>query len=154
MKVIKRDGSSEPIKFDKISARIKKQTYGLNTDYVDYMEVTQKVIAGIFDGITTKQLDNLAAEIAASLTRVHHDYSKLASRIAISSLKKYTKKSFRDTIEDLYNYINPITGEQAGLISDKVYNVVKDNSKKLEQLIFLVALFLCFIFSFFWHWSA
>jgi len=135
MKVIKRDGSSEPIKFDKISARIKKQTYGLNTDYVDYMEVTQKVIAGIFDGITTKELDNLAAEIAASLTRVHYDYSKLASRISISSLKKYTKKSFTETIEDLYHYVNPITGEQAGLIADNVYNIVRENSKKLEQMI-------------------
>jgi ribonucleoside-diphosphate reductase alpha chain len=135
MKVIKRDGSSEPIKFDKISARIKKQTYGFNTDYVDYMEVTQKVIAGIFDGITTKELDNLAAEIAASLTRVHYDYSKLASRISISSLKKYTKKSFTETIEDLYHYVNPITGEQAGLIADNVYNIVRENSKKLEQMI-------------------
>lgn len=135
MKVIKRDGSSEPIKFDKISARIKKQTYGLNTDYVDYMEVTQKVIAGIFDGITTRELDNLAAEIAASLTRVHYDYSRLASRIAISSLKKYTKKSFYDTIEELYNYINPETGEAAGLISEEVHDVVQKYGKEIEQMI-------------------
>lgn len=135
MKVIKRDGSSEPIKFDKISARIKKQTYGLNTDYVDHMEVTQKVIAGIYDGITTRELDDLASKIAAQLTRIHHDYSKLAARIAISSLKKYTKKSFTETIKDLYNYINPKTGEPAGLISDEVFDVVMANSRKLDQMI-------------------
>lgn len=135
MKVIKRDGSIEPIKFDKISARIKKQTYGLNTDYVDFMEVTQKVIAGIYDGITTRELDDLASKTAASLTRVHPDYSKLASRLAISSLKKYTKKSFVETIEDLYNYINPNTGEPAGLISDNVYEVVKKHGKKLDHMI-------------------
>jgi len=135
MKVIKRDGSSEPIKFDKISARIKKQTYNLNTDYVDYMEITQKVIAGVFDGITTRELDDLAATKAATLNYVHPDYSNLAARISISSLKKHTKKSFVETINDLYNYINPNTGEPAGLISDKVFDVVKSNGKKIEQMI-------------------
>ena len=135
MIIIKRDGSEEMVKFDKISSRIKKQTYDLNADYVDYMEVTQKVIAGIYDKITTKELDELAATTAASLTRIHPDYSKLAARIAISSLKKDTKKNFSETIEDLYNYINPETGENAGLISDHVYEVVMKNTSKLNQMI-------------------
>jgi len=135
MIIIKRDGSEEMVKFDKISSRIKKQTYDLNADYVDYMEVTQKVIAGIYDKITTKELDNLAATTAASLTRIHPDYSKLAARIAISSLKKDTKKNFSETIDDLYNYINPETGESAGLISDEVYDVVIKNAAKLNQMV-------------------
>ena len=135
MIIIKRNGTEEEVKFDKISSRIKKQTYGLNTDFVDYMEITQKVIAGIFDGITTRELDDLASTISASLTSIHPDYSKLAARLAISALKKHTKKKFTESMEGLYNYINPKTGESAGLISDNTYKVITENSKKLNQMI-------------------
>lgn len=135
MIVIKRDGTEETVKFDKISSRIKKQTYGLDADYVDYLEVSQKVISGVYDGVTSKELDKLAAETAAAMTRIHPDYSILASRIAISSLKKETKKSFKETIEDLYHYIDPKTGLNAGMISDEVYEVVQKNSDKIESMI-------------------
>ena len=119
MEVVKRDGTREPVKFDKISARIKKQTYGLNEDYVDYVEVSRKVIAGLYDGVTTEELDVLAAETAASLITNHPDYSKLASRIAISSLYKRVDKHFSSTAKKLYEYINPKTGVKAGMISDE-----------------------------------
>ena len=135
MEVIKRDGTREAVKFDKIATRIKKQTYNLNTEYVDYVEITQKVIAGIYDGVTTTELDQLAAETAASFITVHPDYSILASRIAISALRKQTKKSFVETITALKNYVNKKTGQEAGLISDEVYQVVMKHGKKLEQAI-------------------
>jgi len=135
MRVVKRNGSDEPVKFDKISARIKKQTYDLDRDYIDAMEVAQKVISGLYDGVTSKELDKLASETAASLTRVHPDYSILAARIAITSLKKDTSKSFKETIDKLYHYVNKKTNENAGLISDEVYEVVKKYSDKIESMI-------------------
>ena len=135
MKVIKRDGSEENVKFDKISARIKKQTYGLDVDYVDYLEVSKKVISGVYDGVTSKELDNLAAETAASMARLHPDYSILAARIALTSLKKETKKSFKETVEDLYSNINVKTGESAPLISDELYSLVQNHGKKIESMI-------------------
>jgi ribonucleoside-diphosphate reductase alpha chain len=135
MRVIKRNGTYEPVKFDKISSRVKKQTYDLDRDYVDAMEISKKVISGLYDGVTSKELDKLAAETAASLTRIHPDYSVLAARIAITSLKKETNKSFKETIDKLYHYVNKITGENAGLISDEVYNVVMENSDKIESMI-------------------
>ena len=92
MRVIKRNGIDELVRFDKISSRVKKQTYDLDRDYVDAMEVSKKVISGLYDGVTSKELDKLAAETAASLTRIHPDYSILAARIAITSLKKETNK--------------------------------------------------------------
>jgi ribonucleoside-diphosphate reductase alpha chain len=135
MEVIKRDGSRETVKFDKIASRIKKQTYGLNAEYVDPLEVTKKVVVGMYDGVSTRELDNLTAEVAASLIPVHPDYSVLAARIAITTLHKETKKTFTDTIDDLYNYVNPRTGDSAGLIADDVYKVIKENAKKLNEVI-------------------
>ena len=135
MQVIKRDGSSEPLKFDKISNRIRKMTYGLNNDFIDVLEISQKVIAGIFDGITTEALDNLAAETAASLVPKHPDYSLLASRIAVSRLHKTTKKKFSETIQDLYTYIDPETGKPASLINDGTYNVVMENKDTFDSAV-------------------
>ena len=135
MQVTKRDGSKEPLKFDKISNRIKKMTYGLNNDFIDVLEISQKVIAGIFDGITTEALDNLAAETAASLVPRHPDYSLLASRIAVSRLHKTTKKKFSETIQDLYTYIDPETGKPASLINDVTYNVVMENKDTFDSAV-------------------
>jgi ribonucleoside-diphosphate reductase alpha chain len=135
MLVIKRSGSKEPVRFEKVSNRIKKMTYGLNPDYVDAMEIAQKVISGIYDGITTQELDNLAAETAASLIPKHPDYSILASRIAVSRLHKVTKKKFSETIHDLYNYIDPETNEPAGLINDETYNAVIKHKQKFDGAI-------------------
>jgi ribonucleoside-diphosphate reductase alpha chain len=135
MFVIKRNGKSEPVKFDKITARIKRQVYGLDPNYVDAIEVTKKVIEGVYDGVKTTDLDNLAAETAASLTTKHPDYATLAARIAVSNLHKETEKSFSKTMEKLYNYRDPANGDLAPLISEYTYKVVKENADALDSAI-------------------
>ena len=134
MYVVKRDGRKEPIMFDKITSRVRKLCYGLN-ELVDPVKVAMRVIEGLYDGVTTSELDNLAAEIAATMTTSHPDYAKLAARISVSNLHKNTKKSFSEVMEDLYTYINPRTGKKAPLLSDEVYNVIKDNKDKLDSAI-------------------
>jgi len=134
MFVVKRDGRKETVKFDKITARISKLCYGLNP-IIDPMKIAMKVIEGVFDGVTTSQLDTLAAEIAATNTTTHPDYALLASRIAIGNLHKNTKKSFSQTITDLYQYVDPKTGKGAGLIAEDVYNVVMENAPLLDSTI-------------------
>jgi len=134
MYVIKRDGRKEPVKFDKITARIVKMCYGLDP-LVSPESVAMKVIEGIYDGVTTIVLDNLAAEVAASKTIEHPDYALLASRISVSNLHKNTKKTFSETMDDLYNYIDPKTGKNAALLSDEVYDVIKENSERLDSSI-------------------
>src|SRR6185503_4858201 len=135
MFVIKRDGKKETVKFDKITARIEKLCYGLNPALVDPVDVAKKVIQGIYDGVTTSELDNLAAEIAASLTTKHPDYALLASRIAVSNLHKNTKKSFSETMRDLYRYVNPKTGQKAPLIAKDVYQIIEKNADLLDSTI-------------------
>ena len=135
MYVQKRDGRKEPVMFDKVTARINKLSYGLDQTFVDPVVVAKKVVEGIFDGVTTTQLDNLAAETAASLTPKHPDYAQLASRIAVSNLHKNTQKSFSVTMDKLFNYINPKTNEKAPLIADDVYEVVLNNAELLDSCI-------------------
>lgn len=136
MRVLKRDGRKEPVKFDKITARIEKLCYGLS-DYVDPITVAKRVVDGVYDGVTTSELDNLAAETAASMTIKHPDYANLAARIAVSNLHKSTKKSFSETVTDLYNYVNPETGKAAPLIADDVYEIIQSNAEYLDsQLIY------------------
>ncbi|TMM58739.1 ribonucleoside-diphosphate reductase subunit alpha [Maribacter algarum] len=134
MYVVKRDGRKELIMFDKITARVRKLCYGLN-GLVDPLKVAMRVIEGLYDGVTTSELDNLAAEIAATMTTTHPDYAKLAARISVSNLHKNTKKSFSETMEDLYLYVNPRTGKKAPLLSDEVFEVIKKNSEKLDSTI-------------------
>jgi len=134
MYVVKRDGRKEPIMFDKITARVRKLCYGLN-DLVDPVKVAMRVIEGLYDGVTTSELDNLAAEIAATMTTTHPDYAKLAARISVSNLHKNTKKSFSETMKDLYEYVNPRTGKKAPLLSDEVYKVISENAEKLDSTI-------------------
>ena len=135
MLVIKRDGRRESVKFDKITARIEKLCYGLDTNYVSAVEVAKKVIVGIYDGVTTVELDNLAAETAATLTVKHPDYAVLAARIVISNLHKVTSKSFSNTMKHLYTYVDPHTGENAPLVSKEVYAIVKKNAALLDSTI-------------------
>lgn len=134
MYVIKRDGHKESVKFDKITARVTKMSYALSP-IVDPVKIAMKVIEGVYDGVTTSELDNLAAEIAASNATTHPDYALLASRIAVSNLHKNTKKSFSQTIHDLYTYIDPKTGQSAGLIADDVYKIVQENAPLLDSTI-------------------
>ncbi|KAJ7033696.1 ribonucleotide reductase alpha subunit [Mycena alexandri] len=133
--VYKRDGRKEKIMFDKITSRIDKFIYGLDKNYVIPQDVTQKVVAGVYNGITTMELDNLAAETAAYLTTKHPDYAILAARIAISNLHKETKKSFSQVMTDLYNFVNPKTRKRAALISQETYDVVTANAATLDAAI-------------------
>ncbi|GAA4096203.1 ribonucleoside-diphosphate reductase subunit alpha [Mucilaginibacter panaciglaebae] len=135
MFVVKRDGKQESVKFDKITARIEKLCYGLNPALVDPVDVAKKVIEGLFDGVTTSELDNLAAETAASLTTKHPDYALLASRIAVSNLHKNTVKSFSDTMRNLHTYIDPKTGKNAALLADDVYEIIEKNAEELDSSI-------------------
>ena len=134
MNVVKRDGTVEQVKFDKISSRIRKQTYALNEDYVDYFQVAQKVISGLYDGVTSTELDQLSAETAASMITTHPDYGKLAARIIITSLYKDVAKEFSVVAKQLYEYINPVNNEPAGLISDEVYAVIEKHATELNAM--------------------
>jgi ribonucleoside-diphosphate reductase alpha chain len=132
MFVVKRDGKKELVMFDKITARVRKICYGLNP-LVDPVKVAMRVIEGLYDGVTTSELDNLASEIAATMTTTHPDYAKLAARISVSNLHKNTKKVFSEVMEDLYTYINPRTGNDAALLADDVYQIIKDNAALLDS---------------------
>ncbi|GAA5020902.1 ribonucleoside-diphosphate reductase [Marivirga lumbricoides] len=135
MLVIKRDGRRESVKFDKITARIEKLCYGLDLNYIQPIDVARKVINGIYDGVSTQELDNLAAETSASMTVKHPDYAKLAARIAISNLHKNTSKSFSSTMKRLYTYVDEKTGQNAPLLSKETYGVVKKHAAQLDSAI-------------------
>jgi ribonucleoside-diphosphate reductase alpha chain len=135
MYVIKRDGRRESVKFDKITARIEKLCYSLDPFFVQPLEVARKVISGLYDGVKTTELDNLAAETAASLTTKHPDYAVLAARIAISNLHKNTLKSFSATMKRLFTYVDPKTGQNAALLSKEVYDIIKKNAVELDEAI-------------------
>ena len=135
MLVIKRDGRRESVKFDKVTARIEKLCYGLHMDFVSPIEVAKKVIDGIYDGVTTVELDNLAAETAASLTTRHPDYAILAARIAVSNLHKVTSKSFSSTMKRLYTYEDPKNGENASLLAKDVWEIIHKHAATLDSAI-------------------
>ena len=134
MHVVKRDGRRELVQFDKITARIKKMCYSLHEN-VDPVRIAMRVIEGVYDGVTTTELDNLAAEVAATNAVSHPDYAHLASRIAVSNLHKSTKKSFAETMDDLHNYVDPITGDPASLIAEDVHEIIQANAEFLDSQI-------------------
>ena len=134
MYVVKRDGRKEAVKFDKITARVIKMCYGLDP-MVSPEAVAMKVIEGLYDGVSTTDLDNLAAEVAAAKTTEHPDYALLASRIAVSNLHKETKKTFSDVMTDLYEYLDPKTGQSAALLSEEVYQIVLNHRDTLDSSI-------------------
>jgi len=135
IKVTKRNGKKEPVMLDKIMDRITQQTYGLDSKWIRPFDVAQKVIEGITNDIETRILDKLAMETSASLTTKHPDYATLASRIAITSLHKETKKSFSETMRDLYNYIDPKTKKHSPVVSESFYNIVKKYTDQLDSAI-------------------
>ncbi len=135
MQVIKRSGKKEDVSFDKITARVKKLCYGLNSQFVEPLTIAKKVIQGLYDGVSTTELDNLAAETAATMASHHPDYALLAARIAVSNLHKNTAKSFSKTIKELYNYIDPATGDAAGLISDFTHDIIQKYKDELDSAI-------------------
>lgn len=134
MFVIKRDGRKEPCHFDKITSRITKLSWGLDRA-VDPAQITQKVISGVFSGVTTSELDDLTAQTAAHMVTKHPDYGLLAARITVSNLHKQTKKVFSDVVADLYNYINPRTGKHGPLISKKVYDIIMKHEDRINSAI-------------------
>lgn len=135
MFVYKRDGRKEQVRFDKITSRVTRLCYGLDSGHVDPAAITQRVISGVYPGVTTIELDNLAAETAASMTTVHPDYAQLAARITVSNLHKQTKKVFSQVIEDLYRYVNPRNGKHSPMISQEVYDVVQNHTEELNSAI-------------------
>lgn len=135
IKVTKRNGKQEPVHLDKILDRIQQQTYGLDQKWIVPFEVAQKVIDGITPGVRTSVLDQLAMETAASLATKHPDYSILAARIAITSLHKETKKSFSETVKDLYEYINPKTQKHSPIVSKNFFELVQKNADDLDSAI-------------------
>ncbi|AWW31298.1 ribonucleoside-diphosphate reductase subunit alpha [Echinicola strongylocentroti] len=135
MLVIKRDGRRESVRFDKITTRIENLCGNLDSRYIQPIEVAKKVIDGLYDGVTTSELDNLAAEVCASMTVKHPEYAILAARIAISNLHKTTSQSFSNTMKRLYTYVNPKTGDNAALIAPDVYGIVKKHAARLDEAI-------------------
>ena len=132
MQVIKRDGRKEPVSFDKITSRISKLCYSFDPKFVDPSRVSQKVVQGVYDGVTTAALDDLAAETAAYLTTQHPDYSRLAARITASNLQKNTDPSFSSVMDRLHAYKNPKTGKPAPLVSDEVHEIIMTNKERLD----------------------
>lgn len=135
MFVTTRSGNKEPVQFDKITERIEKLAYGLDRNFVDPMEVAKKTIQGLFDGITTIELDNLSAEVAAYLASTHPDYSKLAARISMANLHRHTGSSFTDTMKRLYDYVDPKNGEHFSLISKEVFELALKYEKEIQDKI-------------------
>ena len=134
MFVIKRNGKKETVKFDKVTARIEKLSYSLSP-IINVIDVAKKTIEGIYEGVPTTELDNLAAETAASLTISHPDYAILASRIAVSNLHKSTVKSFSATMKKLHQYTDKATGKLLPLIADDVMQIIEDNADILDSTI-------------------
>lgn len=135
MYVYKRDGHQEPVRFDKITARVQRLCYGLDTNHVDAVAITQRVISGVYQGVTTVELDNLAAETAAYMTTIHPDYAILAARIAVSNLHKQTTKQYSQVSKQLYEYINPKTGKHSPMISKETWDVIQKHADQLNSAI-------------------
>ena len=135
MKVKKRDGSLEEMRYDKITRRISVFCSDLNLEYIDPTYVTLKVTQGIYDGISTTELDVLAAETAAAMVTTHPDYAKLAGRLAVSNLHKTTHKKFSQSIKELHSFVEPKTGKESSLIDDEIYKFVMENKEALDGAI-------------------
>ena len=135
MYVVKRDGSKEQVLFDKITRRIENLCDGLDREFVDPVAVTMKVNQGIYSGVTTKQLDELAAQTCAYMSTNHTDYSILAARICLSNLYKETEPSFYKLVHKLRNYVHPVTLEPAPLVSQEVVDVVNSFEDVIQDAI-------------------
>ncbi|CUS23283.1 LAQU0S09e01310g1_1 [Lachancea quebecensis] len=135
MFVYKRDGRREPVKFDKITARVSRLCYGLDPNHVDAVKITQRIISGVYEGVTTVELDNLAAETCAYMTTIHPDYATLAARIAISNLHKQTTKQFSQVVSELFHYVNPKNGIHSPMISQEVFDIVQKHKDELNSAI-------------------
>jgi ribonucleoside-diphosphate reductase alpha chain len=134
MYVTKRDGSLEPISFDKILNRIRKLGTEVGTQ-INYTELAIKVIDQIYNKIETTKIDELAGEQCTSMSTLHPDYAVLASRIIISNHQKNTTPLFSDAVEVLYNTIDNDTNEKMNILSEDFWNTVQTHKEYLDSLI-------------------
>ena len=132
MFVITRSGKREPVQFDKITHRISQLLYGLDSEFVDASQVAKRTIQGLFDGITTEELDNLSAEVSAYLTSSHPDYARLAGRIAVANLHRSTSDSFMETLDKLWNFTPDYSGEKTPLISQDLYDFATQHKDRIS----------------------
>ncbi len=132
MQVVNRKGEREDVRFDAILEKLASLTYGLDEKWIDPAHLTKLTIEGLYDGVSTRELDQLAAETAASLASHHPDYSKLAARICVDDLHRSTKSTFSEVVTDLREFIDPESGAHAPLISEEVYKVIQDNKELLD----------------------
>ncbi|MGB0200137.1 MAG: ribonucleoside-diphosphate reductase subunit alpha [Candidatus Poseidoniaceae archaeon] len=135
MQVVNRKGEREDVRFDAILEKLSGLTNGLDTNWVDAANLTKLTIEGLYDGVTTRELDQLAAETAASLASHHPDYSKLAARICVDDLHRSTKETFSEVITDLRDFIDPESGEHAPLISQEVFDIIMANKATLDNYV-------------------
>ncbi|MAY04769.1 MAG: ribonucleoside-diphosphate reductase subunit alpha [Euryarchaeota archaeon] len=135
MQVVNRKGEREDVRFDAILDKLRRLAEGLDPNWVDPANLTKLTIEGLYDGVTTRELDQLAAETAASLVSHHPDYSKLAARICVDDLHRSTKEVFTDVITDLREYIDPESKKHAPLISEEVYDIIMANADVLNSRI-------------------
>ena len=133
MQVVNRKGEREDVRFDAILEKLASLTYGLDEKWIDPAHLTKLTIEGLYDGVSTRELDQLAAETAASLASHHPDYSKLAARICVDDLHRSTKSTFSEVVTDLREFIDPESGAHAPLISEEVYKVIQDNKAILDE---------------------
>merc|ERR1719359_664204 len=134
MLVVKRDGKRQPVMFDKITERLRTLCDGLNQEYINPVLITQKVVEGVYNGVTTSELDNLTVETCAYMSQKHPDFSKLAARIAVSNLQKNTSNSFAATSKVLFEYVDK-QGRPAALLSEDVYNFIQENADELDKAV-------------------
>ena len=136
MRVTKRNGTLEEVSFDKVIRRLTRLAkMDPVCDNVDPTLVAQKVCARIYDGVSTSELDELAAQITVAMSTIHLEYGMLAGRIIISNNHKNTLPSFSETIEKLYHGQDSSTKRLKGLISKTVYTTVQENAERLNDAI-------------------
>ncbi len=133
MQVVNRKGEKEDVRFDAILEKLSSLTEGLDPNWIDPAHLTKLTIEGLYDGVSTRELDQLAAETAASLASHHPDYSRLAARICVDDLHRSTKEVFTDVITDLREYIDPESKKHAPLISEEVYGIIMENAETLNN---------------------
>jgi ribonucleoside-diphosphate reductase alpha subunit len=134
MYVIKRTGEKEEVAFDKITRRIAALCDGLNSEFIDPVKVTQKVVEGVYPGVTTSEIDVLAAETCAYMSQLHPDFSTLAARIAVSNLHKNTTGDFVEAVKTLHS-VKDKAGRAAPLVSDELVEIVSAHGEKLNAAI-------------------
>ena len=133
MYVLKRNGEREEVRFDAILERISSLANGLDMKFIDPAEIAQRVVDGMYDDIKTTDLDELAAQVCASMATAHSDFARLAARIAISNLHKETDPSFAVTVKKLHAYVEPRTGLHAPFVSDEMLELVSLYGDRIDN---------------------